>query len=388
VKEQVEPRSRQRKVKAHQDFLSEAMFTESFGDALRAAIKIEFGTQEAFAEAPFVDKSRISQLISGREIPTPQTLDRILRTFSDLDLQDRVHAAWIRSCAPLPGAEDLRDYGEEIILQIRKLIDHGNPLRALEIAYARRQFESPRNPLWLRLSEEIIEAHMKLREYGTALRRLDEVKARATELQDMGGLVTVAWMRSTTFRAMDLPKQTQANAALGEAMQLMGAWRPQSEGDQTLYQNRKTALLRDTGLGALYEAGNGPMDPELYKLASDSIEKSMGVMESTPIELAGRQLQMRVELAAGHIFKAEELLEELASDPRVTSNLEKAIQQQVRAEIALARGEREEAIDLLEDISRTMLKRMNLHWQGRMQRTLAMAVLKKKIMPSPVGKGI
>jgi transcriptional regulator with XRE-family HTH domain len=354
------------------------LFTESFGDALRAAIKIEFRTQVAFAEAMFVDKSRISQLISGREIPTPQTLDRILRAFSDLGLQDRIHAAWIRSCAPLPGAENLRDYGEELIPQIRRLIDHGNPLRALEIAYARRQLESPRNPFWLRLSEEIIEAHMKLREYGTALLRLEEVKDRATELQDMGGLVTAAWMKSTTFRAMDMPRQTQANAALREAMQLMGAWKPQSEGDRELYQNRKTALLRDTGLGALYEAGNGQMDSELYKLATNSIEKSMGVMESTPIELAGRQLQMRVELAAGHIFKAEELLEELASDPRVTSNLERAIQQQVRAEIALARGERELAIELLEDISRTMLKRMNLHWQGRMQRTLAMAVLKKR----------
>lgn len=356
----------------------QALLTESFGDALRACIKLEFGSQKAFADALVVDKSRVSQLISGRELPTPQTLEAIIYTFSNWALRERVYAAWTRSCATLPSLEDMLDLGEGIIEQIRELIDIGQPVKALELAYQRRAVELPSSKLWLRLSEEIIEGHLKLREYGTALRQLDLVKSRAIELHDMGGIVTANWMTSSAFRAMEMYSNPLALQAERDANAAFTSWKPTSEDEKATKDNRFTALARDYGLGILRRAGDSGLQPEQYESAKAAVEKSMSKMESAPIELAGKQVLLGLELAAGHIFKAEELLEELVLANPNTSMHQSAKLEQIRAEILLARGQRDEAIDLLESLSRTTLYRMNLHLQGKLQKTLAMTVLKKK----------
>jgi hypothetical protein len=376
--EQVVPRSRQEIVMERQDFLSEAMFTESFGDALRAAIKIEFGTQKAFAEALFVDKSRISQLISGREIPSPQTLESLLKAFTDWSLRERVYAAWTRACQTLPDIDELMDAGAAIIGQIRKLIDSGQPIKALKLAYKRRAAEPFTSKLWLELSEEIVEGHLKLREYGTALRQLALIKSRAAELHDMGGVVTASWMSASAFRALDMSTDPLALQAEQDANAAFASWKPVTEEDRALKDNRYTALARDFGLGILHRSGFQPLDQAQYELARGAVDKSMTKLDSTAIELAGKQVLLRLELAAGHVFKAEEILEELVSKNPASSSHEAAKLDQVRAEILLARGQREEAIELLESLSRNTLSRMNLHLQGRLQRTLAMAVLKKR----------
>lgn len=363
---------------ARQDFLSEAMFTESFGDALRSAIKIEFGTQKAFAEALFVDKSRISQLISGREIPSPQTLESLLKAFTDWSLRERVYAAWTRACQTLPDIDELMDAGAAIIGQIRRLIDSGQPIKALKLAYKRRAAEPFTSKLWLELSEEIVEGHLKLREYGTALRQLALIKSRAAELHDLGGVVTASWMSASAFRALDMSTDPLALQAEQDANAAFASWKPVTEEDRALKDNRYTALARDFGLGILHRSGFQPLDQAQYELARGAVDKSMTKLDSTAIELAGKQVLLRLELAAGHVFKAEEILEELVSKNPASSSHEAAKLDQVRAEILLARGQREEAIELLESLSRNTLSRMNLHLQGRLQRTLAMAVLKKR----------
>jgi|SRR5579871_1697671 len=109
---------------------------ESFGLALRAVIKEEFGTSRAFAAALGVSEGRVSQLMSGAESIAASTLEEILATFESVGRQERVHQAWIASFAPSPlqvaSAQESEAVASDLLHSFSELIARGKARTMLE----------------------------------------------------------------------------------------------------------------------------------------------------------------------------------------------------------------------------------------------------------------
>lgn len=351
---------------------------ESFGVALRESILLEFGSNANFANAAGVSPGRITQIISGEQKPSPETLDWVLSTFKNWSLQERIHRAWMHEFAPLQEPVDISNVTDNIVDQMVRLTDAGNPRRAVELGRAARSQIARADPLWQKITEQILAGQNKLQQYGAAMRTIQEMLDRSDELGDIAGKATAHWMRGSTMRALKYRDTSKLVASNQTAMDHLIAWSPKSREDLLLYKNRQTALLRDQALNML-RVTNFKLKEDAYRAAMESVTRSMQILEDEQIDYVGIQTKVKIEIAAGHVFQAEELLEELAERDAVGGNHGVLTRLELEAKTHIARGDTEQAIRRLTKAAKHALDHDQLHIHAKIQTLLAEIYLDEQL---------
>lgn len=348
---------------------------ESFGDALRTSIEVEFRTQAVFAKACGLSEGRISQIIKGTSTPNAETLGRMLQTFSSWVLQERIQRAYVRDFAPLPPVPDVID--ENVIHQIRQLIDAGNPRRAVRIASHIRKSIPPQDHMWQRLSEEILEGQLKLEQYGSALRTLKGMLDLGRATGKLGNLVTSYWMKNIILLALPGANASEMMDSHQQALDVLGAWKAADKEEAETIRNRKSALSRDYAHNII-RAQSGKMSDDDRKVALAAIDYSETLIEDEILAFLSAEARARVEIAAGNPFAAEEWIEAMQRFEARGGIRGQIKRLHLEAQTLKLRGMTNEAIEKLLRGSRLAMDHMHLHLHAQLQAELAIILLGKQ----------
>ncbi|HEY3780313.1 MAG TPA: hypothetical protein VGL56_04460 [Fimbriimonadaceae bacterium] len=334
--------------------------SESFGSALQAAVRVEFGSNKEFAKALGVSQGRVSQLIRGPEDVNTPSLVKILVAFQTRGLQERVHEAWIRQFAPLPiqAVTDLEP--EKLLSTIHTLGVDGLPTRALAHAKEwRHQVDDP--AAWQALTRQIVEINLRLTKVSGAVSALDEMQKRALARGDKENLMTALWMSGLVLRTLDHVTVHTLDRAHQEAVTFAEAHKPASGKALEEWETIRAVLDRDFALHVLALNERKPLKREALEEAAKLVERSIQTGTSEVFRPYGLEVKARLEAAMGQLFKAEETLAELESSglPEGSEIREKA--DLTAARIKALRGERDEAEAVFEAIAEDCFERLNLH---------------------------
>lgn len=333
---------------------------EPFGAALKAAIRAEFGSGRAFAEAVGVSEGRVSQIVRGPEDVNARTLDYVLAPISSLPLQERVHAAWVRDFAPLPEPERSPMEPERAVWTAKDLWLAGNPKRALRLAAAQREFaEEPW--AWHELSGLMVMTGLRLGRSSLALETTTEIERKARSDGDRMRFLAALWMRGLALRNSEHVPARSLNGAHEDALAFAETWEPGGRAEQELVRVKRMELRRDFALNVLAVHGRRPVPEEILQRALRSAEDALRMHDDPLPRCFALEVRARVEVALGQLFRAEETLEEAESlsGGRILELWEKS--RIVRAKILLGRGARDEAAHELREVAERCFEEMNLH---------------------------
>lgn len=332
---------------------------ERFGTALRAALRAEFGSSRAFAQALGVSEGRVSQIIGGPEDINTQTLAKVLSGFSSGALIERVHAAWMHEFAPLPDVFTESVEPDWLFREIDRLWQSGNPKRGLVIAEQQRLVAKDPH-VWQELSERIALISLRLNRPGKALAVLGDMEERARRDDDRVNLLTALWMRGSALRSVEGISPRQLEEAHRRAVELASSWQPRGEGRER-WQVKQMELHRDFALHALTIAERSSRAQEALVHGLRSAEQAVKMHDEGAAICLGLEVRARLEVASGQLFKAEETLDEAETLGKggVHELWEKV--RLTRARILLARGENDGAAREFRVIADECFAAANLH---------------------------
>lgn len=351
---------------------------ESFEEAFRASIELEFRTQAEFARACGLSEGRISQIKRGAETPTAETLSKILKAFSSWALQERVHSAYVREFALLPPLPETID--DCVIPQIRALIDAGSARRAIKVAQQIRRQLPPSDHLWQRLSEEILEAQLKVEEHGSALRTLNQMLVRGKSVGKMGSIVTGFWQKSLILRAMPRSDARLMISSHQQAVDLLSVWKPADEDEAKTILNRRSALSRDHALNIL-RATNGVLSNEARESALRAVDYSESLIDDEVVPFFSADAKARIEIAAQNPFAAEEWIDTMDQLKHLGGIHGQIKRMKLEAETLELRKRFDEATEVLLKASRLALDHTQLHLHAQLQSKLAQILLREERKP-------
>jgi len=343
----------------------------SFGSTLRKAIKSDFGSAKAFAKVLGVSEGRVSQIASGQDDINPETLARVLNALHSVESQERVHAAWISECAPLPRFDDQRLAPEAILSEVQRLWQNGFPARGLALAKGQRQLTSD-STLWYELTSLIAKVALTLEKKAEATTVLREMEVQARKDNERTHLLTALYLKGCVLRNSDRITADQIDAVRKPALELAYGHDPDHKDE--VWRQHKADLDRDFALHvlALYEFRNLPSGalPEAKK----AVQRSIDATDFSSTRYLGLEVRARLEVALHEPFAAEETIESMDGvDHTDLADLAEKLDI-LRARIAIERGEREEAVALLSSVAEACFARMNFHHFRVADRLLARIV--------------
>lgn len=354
--------------------------TQPFGVALKSAIREEFGTSKAFAAKLGITPGRVSQILKGPEDISTPTLVNILSAFSSHGIQERIHAAWVREFAPLPKTS-IRDLEpDEALEKIHRLGVDGLPTRAL--AFAESWKAGATDPELLQaLSRQVVEISLRLTRVAKAAQGLNEMKEVAAQNSEEPDIFTALWMKCLVLRALDRIPAKELLRAFEDARCYAESIRTKSTSSREKWLKQRAILDRDFALHILALTEQRKVPQEALNLAVKLINKSIEEGPDPVFTPYGLEMRARIEVAQGHLVKAEDTLDELQELglPEGAELWEKA--EFTRARILVERGELDEAISILERVSEDCFTRMNLHHHRKADQLLARLLLNMKTNP-------
>jgi len=334
---------------------------ESFGAALRAAIKAEYGTNKEFALAlGFKNASSVTHFISGPDEVTPKTLRRIVETFSSPALQDRIHRAWIREFTPIP---DLPEgiSPEEFLSKVQDLFEAGLIRRALATGNKRlRQAQDPRE--WHLIADRVFQLNLRLERVSHAWQIRNAAEEKALELGSGTEIIAALAMRGTALRATDAATPGSLREAHAHTLSFLEQWEPKTPEEKERRRSRLASIWREYALCILSMQDKGLVSTSELQSALTAIENS-NITDSLPhLSATALEVRSRIEVAGQHFFKAEETLDELIEQGLGLGweNWEKT--QMTRAKVYEGRGERDTAIEILLEVRDYSLATENVHF--------------------------
>lgn len=346
-----------------------------FGAVLRKAIKREFGTGKEFAAKSGVSEGRVSQLLSGTESLTAQTLEDILRSFSNLGDQERLHSAWVSTFAPSPlqGLEirEAQDSAYRLLQTRECLAAEGQAkesMKALQALKARVKDVE----LTFGILSASIELSLFLGRSEQARQFCATLIREATDKGEMAWIAQALWLTANVARAA--PESSSARLAQSHdaARDFVSAWKPSSlEGRQKAIELRRT-LIRDRALTLLALNERKPVpEPQLAKIAED-LERQLAASDFRSETVAVfLEVKGRVLLSQGETIATEEVIEE-ASQIRAFVSPDHDIKSAILSgQLLLARGLPEKARAVLLDALDACYEVDNLHHARSIERILS-----------------
>ena len=321
---------------------------ESFARVLRDAILQDFGSQQAFAKALGPTPGQISHYLSGEVAMKPESLRRILNTLRIPALQRQVHEAWVREFAPLP--EVPVDQPAEKVIEVGSgFVAAGVTHRA--ISFAEQALRVIADPVdWHRVAERLVPWRLRAGHISGAWALTDSVERRARARQDALATLSALAMKGTVLRQIE----TVTPSAIGKASEAVfaeieaeqGATRARAK--NLVY--RKASALREHAVHLLFLIRLRKISRSHLADAQKSVERSLLISEDPVIQAAGLEVRSRIEYELGQIVAAECTLDEVRAlgHDQAFELWEKT--SCTNALILLARGERDEAISLLESV--------------------------------------
>lgn len=317
-----------------------------FTDTLRAAIRVEFPTQEAFARALGVTPGQISHYLDEKQPVKPETLLAILDGFSSPALQEFVHNAWVREFAPLPDLPPATSEAE-VIRTSEQVVGQGLTRRA--IAFAERALETLTEPRdWHRVAERLVPWRLRVGDVSRAWHLSNTVEDRARARGDTIGVLSALAMKGTVLRQIDSVTSKAIVNAHETVVREMELFRPKNPDERRQLEYRRASVLREYSVQVLFLVQQRRIAPSHLEDARRCIVASLSLDESDIIQAAGLEVKSRIEVALGHLINAEDTLDELEA-----VGLDKAFElwektSCTRALIQRARGERDEAVATLQ----------------------------------------
>lgn len=286
----------------------------TFGEALRTAIKAEFGTNKAFAERLRVSEGRVSQMIKGPESITAQSLDEILRCFTSLSRQQAIYEAWLETFAPCPLARLTRSESED---QAHKLLAELDPLvtsgQARQSLTALEVLRTPLKDLELRfwVLRAITETSMYLRRSEQAQRASSELRRQAQSAGDPEWIGRALWLEAIV--AKNSPSTTFGMKAkrLDEAMMFVSAWNPADGPNRELARQMRSAVSRDRVIALIDLNERKPIDEVQFEQALQGLNTTLGREMSNANKALYLEVKARLLLAMNDIEGCEESLDEV-----------------------------------------------------------------------------
>lgn len=341
---------------------------ESFGVALRASIKEEFGTNTEFAKALGVSKGRVTQLIKGPDDVNAESLVKVLQTFKSFRFQERIHSAWVREFAPLPtpSAHDLDP--AELLGRIHELGEDGLSSRALQLART-WQGEVKDDEAWQLLGRQIVEISLRLTKVGGAVAALQDNERRAMLRSEPRDILTALWMKGLVLRQIDNVSIEVLDRAHEDAISYAEHGRPSAKEESQIWKDRRALLDRDFALHLLALNERKAVGTVALQHALSLVNRSIEQGPSEPFIRYGLEVRARIEGALGEKTVAEETLDQLRAIDKGGELREKA--ELTRATLLAARGERDEAEAIFEAIAEDCFERMNFHHHRKADQLLA-----------------
>ncbi len=332
----------------------------SFRAELDAAIAEEFESQQAFARALGVTGGYVTQLLAGPGAVTAKSLAKILAAFTLQHLQERLHAAWVNEFVPRPDlTESLAPQDSLDVIERTALA--GANLSALQLAKRMRDLaDDP--ALRHTLTERIIQIELRLTRIGTALSELIEMQRLAAEDECPTRMAEALWIRGLALRSVP---EIEAKMLARVQMTALAAVE-QATGDTR--RKVQLCLERDYALHVLKLVESRSLPQSALADAINACERSIAQAYDENTLAMGLEVRSRIEAAQGFIVKAEDTLDELREEMGAEV-AEKSTM--TRAKILAARGEEDQAIDLLQKLSKRCLEMTDLHHLRRAEDELA-----------------
>lgn len=339
----------------------------SFAFTLKSEIKSEFGTNKNFAKKLAVTEGRVSQILSG-EIVSPYTLDLILRCFSSLARRQTLYDSWERSFAPRPvlSFEASSDHIEQLVGEANSLKATGKArqlVQALEstlgqVADVRLRFM---------ILEEAAATSLYLGRTANALRLIDVLQHGAGCLDEKGWIGKALYLRANAIRTMTPISQKLVLKSHEDAISYARSYSEYSTTCRLLVES----LERDRALTISLLGDGKSIDESLVNSTLASLDRGISRTEDIAGRLLWLEARIRLLLAAGKTFEAEETFEEIDSirgDETADFSAKEKIS---RGNYLLARGETEEAELILLAALDECLQTDNLHHRSRLESLLS-----------------
>lgn len=332
-----------------------------FGAELRGAIKRAFGTNREFAKQLGVSEGRVSQVLSGTESITAQTLDQLLACFRNLGDQERLHQSWVQTFAPSPlvqvGSWELEIRAEDLLASLPELMAIGRSRQLLD-EIQRLATSELSQELRFRLSEAGVRLALFLQRPSVALQLSRKQIEMGQEADEPAWVSFGRYAGANASRIISsLPSEDLIRfhqEALDSLESLSG------KKALVLGQDLRVALRRDRVLTLLTIAERYPVESDHLKAELSGIERLAQSQEGPSLALA-LEVKARLQAALGQSFQAEETLEAITGTKISISADYPAKTRITAARVLLCRGEVEAAGELLQTALQDCLAIDNLH---------------------------
>jgi transcriptional regulator with XRE-family HTH domain len=227
----------------------------SFRKILSDAIKRDFKTRRAFAQAAGVSEGRISQVLSGLEDPRPETLRWIVQAFPDVATQDILTTAYV---ADYLNADPTPLSVHSALELCEGLFNSGRVNRA--VVMARRGLRLARNPReWMTVAERLFPLYLRLSQVSKALELRNLMAEKAMEDSDRVSVLTSLTLKANAIHSLDSAKPEDVQVIHTQSLELLHAIKETEDaGLKNWAEVKASSLWREYSLLILYmhERGN------------------------------------------------------------------------------------------------------------------------------------
>ena len=283
---------------------------------LRSAIKAEFGSNKAFAERARLSEGRVSQLIKGPESITAQSLEDVLRCFSDLSLQEAIYEAWVETFAPSPLYRLTRRQSEEQAHRLLKdrdqLVSAGRARQAL-CALEQLRIGLEDTECRFMVLRAIAETAMYLGRSTQAASAASELVEHAKRVAGPEWIARALWLLATVTRNNRISTPVQIAKAHENAADFAQSWNPPSAEARETARQIRAALDRDRALALLTINERTAVKPEHLASLITMLDRILATHMSSEARSMFLEVKGRVHLATGDLLATEDALAEVRS---------------------------------------------------------------------------
>lgn len=345
-----------------------------FRSVLLDAIKETYGSSKRFAEHAGMSEGRVSQMLSGKESLTAESLERVLRAFSDLGHQEAIYRAWIETFVPMPlqlhSDQTAQEQAYRLLESKDSLITQGLARQTLSAIEGLRPSIDDAE-----YSFKLLRASIELSLYlgrSAQARNLSQLLVKsATKSSNLRWIGRGLWLSASVARTDPWATAKHTVDTHERVAGFITAWSPTDSEDRDLAVEMKRTIARDRVLTVLALGERREVDSDELKRSNDRL-RNRTTSDLPPDTLAvNHEVLARGYLALGDRVGAEDSLEEAKRVSSIVSFDHLAKVQVLKARFLLGGGLPHEAEQELTKTLTTCYDLDNLHHAGRIERLLA-----------------